>query len=189
MEKPMAKRKSSIWTWVGLGFLLGGAILVVSVLVPAFREARESAMETSCLSNVKSAATGFLLYSEEYDGRFPDGKDGWMNQALRFRGEVMDVRCPSVGTKDNGKYGYAVNPQALGIKSEQLAKPEEFALVFDSTLLGANAVSGLETLPRPGRHFGGNIIGFADGHYRRIRDSEPRPNENPVFKPKDSAEP
>lgn len=53
-----------------------GIILSLSaMLFPVFAEARRAAKQTTCLSNLRSAYTATLLYSNSYDDVAPLGKD------------------------------------------------------------------------------------------------------------------
>lgn len=45
--------------------------LLVSVLLPALGSARRAAQGTACLSNLRQAATSFLLYAQDNDGTIP----------------------------------------------------------------------------------------------------------------------
>jgi len=182
----MAKSGSSIWTRVLMVIFVGFVFLMVRELVHVFRDAHLAAQKTRCYSTLKHVARAFNAYASDHDETYPAAAGGWMEPTLPYNLEYTDPRCPAVSPTD---YGYAVNKNALGLKFSRLDKPDEFPLAFDSTLLGRNAVSGLETLPSPGRHYGQNIICFADGHVKGISDDIPPLNENPVFKPKGAAEP
>ncbi|MBM3473900.1 MAG: DUF1559 domain-containing protein [Armatimonadetes bacterium] len=61
-----------------LGFTLIELLVVIAIiailaaiLFPVFAKAREKARETSCTSNVKQLALGFLMYAADYDQKFP----------------------------------------------------------------------------------------------------------------------
>jgi prepilin-type processing-associated H-X9-DG protein len=45
--------------------------ILAAILFPVFARAREKARQTSCLSNVKQLALGFIMYSSDSDERFP----------------------------------------------------------------------------------------------------------------------
>ena len=68
----------------------------------------------------------------------------------------------------NGTFGRAYRKSASGLLTTSIKKPEGFLLLFDSTLLARNAVSGPETLPHPGRHEGKDTVGYLDGHARAV---------------------
>jgi len=54
---------------------------------------------------------------------------------------------------------------------KQIGSPQDNAtiLLFDSTLTKRNAVGGLDTQPKPGRHEGRNGFAFADGHGQYVK--------------------
>lgn len=140
---------------IGLAF---GARVLFTVLAkpPVYRP-------FTCVSQVKQIGLNCIIYAGDYDNLLPKGK-GWMDalapyaKAEQFFHDVYGVK-PS-------EYGYAYRNVASGMNESKVKKPEEFELVFDSTLLYRSAVSGLWSLPRPGRHGGNDTIGFLDGHVK-----------------------
>ncbi len=50
--------------------------LLAALVFPAFSRARENTRKTSCLNNQKQLATGFLQYTQDYDGILPSSTDG-----------------------------------------------------------------------------------------------------------------
>ena len=71
-------------------------------------------------------------------------------------------------------YGYAMNAALSSTKRSAVTDPTATPLLFDSTILTKNAASGIDTLPKPGRHNGGNNVAYTDGHARRVA-ARPRP--------------
>ena len=66
-----------------------------------FAKAREKARQTSCLSNVKQLALGFMQYAQDYDERMPSYLPAW--PAIPGAGEGCDWW--------NGLYPYTKNTQ------------------------------------------------------------------------------
>jgi prepilin-type N-terminal cleavage/methylation domain-containing protein len=64
----------------GRGFTLIELLVVIAIiailaaiLFPVFARARESAVRTQCLNNIKQIALGALMYVQDYDERMPMG--------------------------------------------------------------------------------------------------------------------
>lgn len=125
-----------------------GLIALAAVMFPVFRQARNAARRTICASNLRQIGAAMSLYASDNDGYLPEA-GRWMDQIERYGPERI-LRCPEARTIRRSAYGYAFN-SALGSANLSKAKGTT-PLVFDSTLLDRNAASGLETLPRPGRH-------------------------------------
>src|SRR5215212_3495027 len=61
-----------------LGFTLIELLVVIAIiailaaiLFPVFAQARESARQTACLSNMKQIGSGMMMYLQDYDERLP----------------------------------------------------------------------------------------------------------------------
>lgn len=74
-------RKFKGFTLIELLVVIAIIALLLSVLIPSLKRAKEAAKRTLCLFNVKTLTTGLLLYVQDYDGRFPyawTSDDGWI---------------------------------------------------------------------------------------------------------------
>jgi len=128
-----------------------------------------------CVNNVKQQVIGLVIYSADNDDAFPRA-DNWfdvtLNSLQKVRGSpkaaMEDSEFHHHGVLPDRDFGYAFLDKASGIKGENIPTDSQFVLIFDSTLLGRNAHSGLDTLPHPGRHLGFNAEAFADGHAKAI---------------------
>ncbi|HET6382494.1 MAG TPA: DUF1559 domain-containing protein [Armatimonadota bacterium] len=49
--------------------------ILAAILLPVFAQAREKARQASCLSNFKQVGVSILMYSQDYDERFPAQDD------------------------------------------------------------------------------------------------------------------
>ncbi len=142
------------------------SVLVVVILYPLFAKARETGQTSTCMSNLKSISLGTMQYAQDYDQRFPP--TGHWNAVLLPYYRSSDVlRCPS--TPRGSEPGYAMNKSLGTVPLKTVIAPADTAGIFES-IPGKDQAGGIELLPVPGRHSGGNDIGFADGHVKWRRD-------------------
>jgi prepilin-type processing-associated H-X9-DG protein len=114
---------------------------------------------SACISNLKQSALSLTMYAADNDERLPPS--AWMDVGKPYVKNDDVHRCPLRPTKDG--YGYAMHQAMLGQKIGEESDAAAI-LLFDSTLMNRNAVSGIGTLPSPPRHDGMNCIAYADGH-------------------------
>ena len=75
--------------------------ILAAILFPVFARARENARRASCQSNLKQIALGWLMYSQDYDGKFitytsyPDGNTSIMNWVQPYIKSTQVFVCPS----------------------------------------------------------------------------------------------
>ncbi|MCD6351808.1 MAG: prepilin-type N-terminal cleavage/methylation domain-containing protein, partial [Armatimonadetes bacterium] len=59
------------FTLIELLVVIAIIAILAAILFPVFSRAREKARQASCLSNVKQAALGWMMYVQDYDETFP----------------------------------------------------------------------------------------------------------------------
>jgi prepilin-type N-terminal cleavage/methylation domain-containing protein len=67
------KRKDSGFTLIELLVVIAVIAILAALLLPVFAQVREKARQATCLSNHRQIITAFLVYIQDYDGRFPGG--------------------------------------------------------------------------------------------------------------------
>ncbi len=156
-------RKPQWWEWVVVGLAL---VVAAWIFMPIYAGQRPVAVQARCLSNLKQLATGFTIYSADYDDKFPN-RDVWTGIIQLYTKNLEIYKCPAFEeAKDPQVYGYCFNRRLSNAALPP--NPEKVELVFDSINLAKNASGTQESLPRPGRHNGKNVIAYADGHAKAV---------------------
>lgn len=81
------KQGDAGFTLIELLVVIAIIALLLSIVMPSLKRAKEAAKRSVCLFNVKSLTTGWLLYVQEYDGRFPKSytaADGWIREVVGY---------------------------------------------------------------------------------------------------------
>ena len=75
--------------------------LLIAILLPSLRRAREQALVVTCQSNLRQQLIGMTVYSSDYGGRFAYGKNfDWEKftyPGLTFAEYIQDLLIPYVG--------------------------------------------------------------------------------------------
>jgi prepilin-type N-terminal cleavage/methylation domain-containing protein len=72
-KKAQSMRYGRGFTLIELLVVIAIIAILAAILFPVFARARESAVRTQCLNNVKQIALGALMYVQDYDERMPMG--------------------------------------------------------------------------------------------------------------------
>ena len=88
------KRRPNAFTLVELLVVIGIIALLISMLLPALSQARESAKRTRCLSNNRQLVAATLLYASANNGRTPEA--AWDN------GNIFGAPYSPRGSKERG---------------------------------------------------------------------------------------
>ena len=145
------------------------AALLLAVLWPITTDQRPARPVTRCMSQVRQMDLAVLMYAADSDERLPPASS-WIGLTLKYLKDEALYHDPEVPGPN--AYGYAFRDSGSLIKWSKVRDPAAFPVIFDSTVLGRNAHSELETLPNPGRHNGRNSIGYLDGHAKSVQNSE-----------------
>jgi len=99
-------RRQSGFTLIELLVTIAIISILAAILFPVFARARENARRASCMSNMKQIALGVMMYTQDYDERFPriGGKVpttiipyGWADALQPYTKSTQVFKCPSVG--------------------------------------------------------------------------------------------
>lgn len=75
--------KSQGFTLIELLVVIAIIAILASILFPVFAQAKASAKQSVCLSNMKQIGTGMILYMGDNDDRMPDRRD--LKAAMGFK--------------------------------------------------------------------------------------------------------
>lgn len=114
----MIRRKSG-FTLIELLVVISIIAVLMSIMMPALARVREQAKQVSCMSNMKSLAQAIMVYSNDYEGRYPlsGGRDAagglwgaypyspyWDARLLPYLGASdVDISVDADETTDSGK--------------------------------------------------------------------------------------
>ena len=111
------RRDASGFTLIELLVVIAIISLLVSILLPSLQKAKQLAQRVACLSNLRNAGLGFLLYAEDFDGRLPGLYSRWFRQLSPYVGYADNytwdcegfgaeyARCPSMPEDAFRTYG------------------------------------------------------------------------------------
>jgi prepilin-type N-terminal cleavage/methylation domain-containing protein/prepilin-type processing-associated H-X9-DG protein len=74
MLSPSAQGRA--FTLIELLVVIAIIAILAAILFPVFAQARESARQSTCLSNMKQIGTAFLMYAQDYDENFTTAGPG-----------------------------------------------------------------------------------------------------------------
>ncbi len=106
-------RGRKAFTLIELLVVIAIIAILAAILFPVFAQAREKARQTSCLSNHKSIATAWLMYSQDYDETMAIGAQSYdQGKRLPWMYQLLDpyikswaiFDCPSISHDNRGVF-------------------------------------------------------------------------------------
>jgi prepilin-type processing-associated H-X9-DG protein len=119
--------------------------------------ARPAAQRASCMSNMKQLATGLLMYSQDYDGKFPIAAR-WDTDVMPYIKNMTILRCPARPVPN----GYAFNSRLSGVDSALFSNAANVPMLFESSMGSPGTADPLTSFVAP--HNGNGGVSYADGH-------------------------
>jgi prepilin-type processing-associated H-X9-DG protein len=141
---------------------------LMKALEPALAEAREQAMQTACVANLKQMGLAALMFAQDHDETLPG--ETWVKDLWDYAKNPDIFRCPK--RPDAGQEGYVLNKAAAGHKLGDFGEPAETVLMFEGTPLAGKPLGGADRLPPEGVHNGGINACFVDGHVKWMKVEE-----------------
>jgi prepilin-type N-terminal cleavage/methylation domain-containing protein len=102
-------RRRAGFTLIELLVVIAVIAIVAAILFPVFAQARESARQTTCVSNLKQLGTSVLMYLQDWDETYPLNRVyalrggspcnekivTWKTETLPYVKNIGVYRCPS----------------------------------------------------------------------------------------------
>jgi len=71
-ETKCIRRNNRAFTLIELLVVITIISILAAILFPVFARARENARRSSCMSNMKQIGLGFMMYTQDYDEKYPN---------------------------------------------------------------------------------------------------------------------
>lgn len=175
------QRVCGVVKWIfAILMLFGGVWLCLPLAVTCKR----GSLGISCASNLKQLSLGFLMYAQDWEenpkasneevrsGTYPPAR-AWMMGILPYVRTNRIFFCPNVSHRGaeipEEKFtvptvtDYGFNSALSGFPSSRIEEPAFTVLLFESSGFRFGRAWGVVN---PGRHNGGNVFAFADGHIK-----------------------
>ncbi|MBI5708255.1 MAG: hypothetical protein HZC36_14830 [Armatimonadetes bacterium] len=132
----------------------GMAQMLSQGMRPLFQEAKSRAMSTTALSNVKQLAVATIMYSSDYDDKYPPTVGGWHKAIFPYCKNERLFKAP--GDKGQGD-SFALNAYVAGKSYSRMAMPSDVVMVYQ----GKGQKLAFDQTGRA-------AVAFCDGHARLV---------------------
>ncbi len=147
------------FTLIELLVVIAIIAILAAILFPVFAQAREKARAISCLSNMKQIGLGQIMYTQDYDERFPCGVlptsgpgfsgIGWAGQTYPYVKNSQLFKCPNDPNQATQVNGVTVVPVSYAINYRPLFYPMASLQSPASTILVTEAYGALTDVTDP----------------------------------------
>jgi len=172
------KPLKSGFTLIELLVVIAIISILAAILFPVFARARESARRASCLSNLKQIGLGVMMYTQDYDEKYPraiqkneqvleiDGINDasfsgdrawyWVKIIYPYVKSVQLFRCPSSSSEDVTQGNYGANRTVMGYYSDSTQSlasvdaPASTYMIMDS---GAYMIQAVRVADNPNSYW------------------------------------
>ena len=100
IQRELTVKRKNGFTLIELLVVIAVIGLLLSIILPSLKKAKQKAQEILCRSNLRQWGVLYTLYSQDYDGSLPVGWNGgtmWMTDLMAYYQGADDLRmCPSV---------------------------------------------------------------------------------------------
>src|SRR5829696_7219974 len=102
-------RPARAFTLVELLVVIGIIALLISILMPALRKAREQAAGIACSSNQRQLMQAFLMFAQDHGGRLPGNFTDFANKDTEKRAWLLNSAEPLTNAPKGGTIYRYVN--------------------------------------------------------------------------------
>ena len=97
------RKNNKAFTLIELLVVIAIIALLLSVLLPSLRKAKQQAQNVVCKSNLRQWGVIFNMYTQDYDQKFQEGwglstenSNWWMDSAIAYYNDIDEIRfCPT----------------------------------------------------------------------------------------------
>jgi prepilin-type processing-associated H-X9-DG protein len=118
---------------------------------------------------MKQLCMAAQLYAKDW-GKLPPA-EGWVDALEPYLKNKALLHCPAAAAQP--AVSYAFNRALAEMPLVQLEKPARTILFYETASADPSPSGTGEDLPKPGRHGGRCVIGFADGHVEVVAEVDP----------------
>lgn len=120
------------------------------------QEVRDAKKKTACIGQIKQLALAFLMYTTDWDDRFPPKENAWLKAVRPYLKDLKTLTCP---LDPAGTISYSYNHYIAGRYSTELDL--KTVLVYEGSKGKLNF-----------RHGGKAAVGFTDGSAKLVTPEE-----------------
>lgn len=169
-DDPMAPKRKPPWVlFIALGACAFCFVPGAAIIFPVFAQAREAAIKTRMMTNVKKTGQSLMLYAAAANDHYPPA-DRWMDASQT--GNIDEVVLPDdAGQTLPGKFNHAMNSNLSGLALAKLPDASQTVTTYWSTKADRNANDKVESV-RWSRKNKFTVVGLADTSARALKSGQ-----------------